>query len=75
MPLADFGKEHPIYGTTIYIGKNSIETVFGPYDVYTFQDLITKGYVLALVHGDPSAEKVVYTRYATSLCASLCASL
>jgi len=34
--------EHPIYGTTLYVGDGSIDTVYGVFQVLTFQDLIHK---------------------------------
>ena len=43
-----------IYGTTIFIGSINIETLYGPFIVYVFQDIIDIKYVFALVHGDLS---------------------
>lgn len=57
--------EHPIHGTTIYIGKSVINTYYGEFSVYTFQDLIHKGYILALCHGDIHSE-TLYTRLHSS---------
>jgi len=54
-----------IYGTTIYIGEIEIETIYGKFMTYTFQDLIHKGYIIALVHGDIHSE-VLYTRMHSS---------
>lgn len=44
--------EKPIFGTTIYIGSMPLDTEFGPFTCHTYQNLIHKGYVLALVYGD-----------------------
>ena len=59
---------HPIYGTTIYIGRNDVETAVGRFCVLTYQDLIHKGYILALVHGDLERDGngTVYTRLHSS---------
>jgi len=38
---------HPLFGTTIYIGRNMIDTIYGPFEVLTFQDLIHKVCVVA----------------------------
>ena len=54
-----------IYGTTIYIGQTEIETVMGNFTSFTFQDLIHKGYIIALCHGDFSVENL-YTRMHSS---------
>ena len=34
-----------IYGTTIFIGSTNIETLYGPFIVYVFQDIIDIKYV------------------------------
>jgi 3,4-dihydroxy 2-butanone 4-phosphate synthase/GTP cyclohydrolase II len=39
--------------------------IHGTWQVYTFQNLITKGYVMALCHGDINSE-VLYTRVHSS---------
>ena len=59
---------HPIYGTTVYIGRSQVETVSGVFTVLTYQDLIHKGYILALVKGDLERDGngVVYTRLHSS---------
>lgn len=56
---------HEIHGTTIFIGNLQIETIYGKFNAYTFQDLIHKGYIIALVHGDINA-KVLTTRLHSS---------
>jgi hypothetical protein len=62
------GLLHPIYGTTIYIGRNTVETDAGSFRVLTYQDLIHKGYILALVKGDLERDGngTVYTRLHSS---------
>lgn len=52
-----------IYGSTIYIGENDIDTKFGLFKSYTFQSLIaSKNYVIALCFGDIFNQKELYTR-------------
>ena len=41
-----------IYGTTIFIGDSLIETEYGVFKSYVFQDVIDKKYIFALVYGD-----------------------
>lgn len=64
--VAPSNDEKPIYGTTIYIGKNEVETAHGPFTILTYQDLIHKGYILALVKGDVHQNKTIYTRLHSS---------
>lgn len=59
-------KEHPIYGTTLYIATTHIETLFGPYTAYIFQDTLHKGYIIALAYGNIFKEKILYTRVHSS---------
>ena len=41
-----------IYGTTVFIGEFKIDTFYGEFKVKVYQDLIHKGYILSLCHGD-----------------------
>ena len=45
-----------IFGTTIFIGASEIETQYGPFTAYVFQDVIDIKYVFALVHGSLDAD-------------------
>ena len=65
MCIADKEMLHPIYGTTIYIGKTPLKTIYGEMTAYAFQDLIHKGYIIALTHGDIHSA-VLYTRLHSS---------
>ena len=38
-----------IYGTTLFIDKHIIKTRYGEFTSYIFQDLIHKGYIIALL--------------------------
>lgn len=49
-------KQIPIIGTTIYIGEVDIELAFGKFHAITFQDIIHKGYIVALVYGSLQAD-------------------
>ena len=57
--------KYKIYGTTLYIDKININTTYGEFTAYTFQDLINKGYIIALSHGNIN-NKVLYTRIHSS---------
>ena len=54
-----------IYGTTIYIGSFPLETMHGTFNAITYQDLIHKGYIIALCHGNIRA-KILTTRIHSS---------
>jgi len=43
-----------IYGTTIFIGSSELETQYGKFTAFVFQDIIDIKYIFALVHGDLS---------------------
>ena len=54
-------QQHAVYGTTLFLAKTKVPTRFGDFAAYIFQDLIHKGYVIALIHGEVrgSAEPLV----------------
>jgi len=54
-----------IWGTTLYIDESDIQTRYGQFKAYTFQDLIHKGYIIALVYGNMHND-VLYTRIHSS---------
>ena len=58
--------ERPIYGTTIYLATCPLDTRFGLFRAYIFQDLIDKHYIIALAHGDVVRAKTLYTRLHSS---------
>lgn len=58
--------ERPCYGTTIYIANCLLDTRFGLFRAYVFQDLIDKHYIVALAHGDISTASTLYTRLHSS---------
>ncbi len=58
--------DRPLYGTTLYIANCSLDTRFGPFRAYIFQDIIDKHYIIALAHGDIAHAKVLYTRLHSS---------
>ena len=57
--------EKMIFGTTLFIGSIELETEFGPFTCHTYQNLIHKGYILALTYGDLGACEL-YTRVHSS---------
>jgi 3,4-dihydroxy 2-butanone 4-phosphate synthase/GTP cyclohydrolase II len=64
--INNINDEHvKIYGTTVYIGKITLNMVHGDFVAYTFQDLIHKGYIIALCHGNIHSN-TLYTRLHSS---------
>ena len=55
-----------IYGTTIFIGKLDIETIYGQFKTYTYQNVINKNYIIALCSGDIKNFKEIYCRLHSS---------
>ena len=58
--------ERPAYGCTIYLAQTSVETRFGVFEAYIFQDIIHKGYIIALTYGDIHGDEDLYTRMHSS---------
>jgi len=58
--------ERPLYGQTVYIANCSLDTRFGPFHAYIFQDIIDKHYIIALAYGDIVHSKLLYTRLHSS---------
>ena len=56
----------PTFGATIYLAQTQVETRFGVFEAFIFQDIIHKGYVMALGYGDIQNEKTLYTRMHSS---------
>jgi 3,4-dihydroxy 2-butanone 4-phosphate synthase/GTP cyclohydrolase II len=54
-----------IYGTTVYIGSVPVDTLYGDFTINVYQDLIHKGYILALCHGEINSD-VLTTRIHSS---------
>ena len=59
-------EERPFYGTTAYIANCLLDTRFGLFRAYVFQDIIDKHYIVALAHGDISTAQTLYTRLHSS---------
>lgn len=66
LDLTQEGFERPIHGTTMYVATCQIETRFGPFTAHVFQDLIHKGYIIALAFGDITSAATLYTRMHSS---------
>ncbi|HTT56640.1 MAG TPA: GTP cyclohydrolase, partial [Opitutaceae bacterium] len=58
--------ERPLHGTTLYLADCSLDTRFGVFRAYIFQDVINKSYIIALAHGDIAGAPVLYTRVHSS---------
>ena len=58
--------ERPLYGTTIYLATCPLDTRYGPFRAYIFQDLIDKHYIIALAHGDICDAPILHTRIHSS---------
>jgi len=59
-------REHPMHGTTVYLAKTAVNTRFGMFEACIFQDIIHKGYILALTYGNIKDADVLYTRMHSS---------
>ncbi len=58
--------ERPLYGTTLFIAKCQLETRFGLFRAFIFQDIIDKHYIIALAHGDIVNASRLHTRLHSS---------
>ncbi len=59
--------DKPIYETTLYLATcKNLEMDCGSFTAYIFQDIIHKGYIIALAFGDIFNEKSFYTRIHSS---------
>lgn len=58
--------ERPLYGQTLFIATCSLDTRFGTFRAYIFQDIIDKHYIIALAHGDITGASTLYTRLHSS---------
>ncbi len=59
-------EERPLCGTTLYLAHCRLDTRFGEFRAYIFQDLINKSYIIALAHGDITGSPTLYTRVHSS---------
>jgi len=57
---------HPVHGTTLFLAHTSVPTRFGDFRACIFQDIIHKGYVIALTFGDVQDADVLHTRLHSS---------
>lgn len=58
--------DRPLHGTTLFIADCTVDTRFGPFHAYIFQDITHKGYIIALAHGDVVNATKLYTRLHSS---------
>lgn len=54
--------EHPVHGTTVYLAQTTVPTRYGVFKACIFQDIIHKGYIIALTFGDVNDAEILYTR-------------
>ena len=59
-------EDRPLRGTTLFLAKCSLQMHAGKFDAYVFQDIIHKGYIIALAHGDITSAERLYTRIHSS---------
>jgi 3,4-dihydroxy 2-butanone 4-phosphate synthase/GTP cyclohydrolase II len=57
--------QRPVHGTTLFVATCSVESRMGLFQAHVFQDLIHKGYIIALAHGNLRA-KTLHTRIHSS---------
>lgn len=57
--------DRPLFGVTVFLARTEVQTRFGPFTAFIFQDMIHKGYIIALAHGDIYAP-LLYTRLHSS---------
>lgn len=58
--------DRPIYSTTLYLATCKVEMTCGNFTAHVFQDIIHKGYIIALAYGDILKHKTLYTRIHSS---------
>ncbi|BET67997.1 hypothetical protein ASA1KI_29150 [Opitutales bacterium ASA1] len=58
--------ERPLFGTTLFLARCTLEMRFGTFRAFVFQDLINKAYIIALAHGDIVRAPELYTRLHSS---------
>ncbi|HZL45773.1 MAG TPA: GTP cyclohydrolase [Opitutaceae bacterium] len=59
-------EERPLYGTTLYLANCNLETRFGRFRAYIFQDIANKSYIIALTHGVITGPTPLYIRLHSS---------
>ena len=58
--------KHPVYGTTVFLAHTMVPTRFGDFRACIFQDIIHKGYIIALTFGDVKNAEILHTRMHSS---------
>jgi 3,4-dihydroxy 2-butanone 4-phosphate synthase/GTP cyclohydrolase II len=58
------------YGSTVFIAETDLDTLYGMFKAYIFQDIIHKGYIIALTFGDFKNATELYTRMHSSCVSS-----
>lgn len=57
---------HPMHGTTVFVAETVVPTRYGDFNASIFQDIIHKGYIIALTYGNVSEASELYTRMHSS---------
>ena len=55
-----------VYGTTIFVGSMPVTLTYGKFMSYTYQNLINKSYIIALVSGKVDGDTPIYCRVHSS---------
>ena len=59
-------EDRPLRGTTLFLASCGVETRMGHFTAHVFQDVIHKGYVIALAAGEVTGAAVLYARIHSS---------
>ncbi len=54
------------FGTTVFLAETEVPTRFGSFKAFIFQDIIHKGYILAMTFGDYKRARELHTRMHSS---------
>jgi len=58
--------DRPTFGTTVFLAETKVPTRYGLFVGYIFQDIIQKGYIIALTYGDIHSDDPLHTRMHSS---------
>lgn len=59
-------EDRPIYSTTLYLASCKVEMTYGEYRAHVFQDIVHKGYIIALAYGNVVKAKALHVRVHSS---------
>lgn len=58
--------ERPLYATTLHLARCTLDTKYGVFRAYIFQDMVHKAYTIALAYGDVANAEELYIRLHSS---------